>query len=458
MLRGILFTVLGGALFWLAATRLLPRLEPIWGEGETEGTAAFLARPTDADPPAQEETAPATEAHPAPVAADDEAEAIPIQVPPGPESIAAPSAASASAPPAFHADLERVDRTELGRILAHEDRYQVLESYLNEGEGARLPEAARKLVSAFWLALNGQHAEAEALAAGLDETSGVTSEQLAILATAIAGERPRARQASSASREPMALGMEVAWLDRLAEVANRKGRHQETAEVLSEVLLLELAAPWPAERANLLRWMGDLNEAQQHHRWNPAGAWPSQAYEVRGGESLVSIRKHLVTAQPELLLCVGLLERVNGLGPRPIQPGQTLRIPTQAPSALVYVEARVLLYLHGEEVLQAWEIGTGKPGLETPTGSFTAGLKQEDPSYMPIGGPDLPFGHPDNPLGTRWIAWYRAEERTGYGIHGTNDPSGIGAQVSNGCVRMTNADVEALFEVLPLGASIVVRP
>jgi lipoprotein-anchoring transpeptidase ErfK/SrfK len=77
---------------------------------------------------------------------------------------------------------------------------------------------------------------------------------------------------------------------------------------------------------------------------------------------------------------------------------------------------------------------------------------------MPVGKLNLPFGHPDNPLGTRWLAWHRGEENTSYGIHGTNDPTGIGGEVSNGCIRMLNPEVEVLFDILPLGAEVRVQP
>lgn len=43
------------------------------------------------------------------------------------------------------------------------------------------------------------------------------------------------------------------------------------------------------------------------------------------------------------------------------------------------------------------------------------------------------------------------------GIHGTNDDSTIGTQVSNGCIRMHNADIEKLVPVLPLGVPVTIN-
>jgi hypothetical protein len=43
------------------------------------------------------------------------------------------------------------------------------------------------------------------------------------------------------------------------------------------------------------------------------------------------------------------------------------------------------------------------------------------------------------------------------GLHGTNDPAGIGTQVSHGCIRMNNADITKLAGELPLGTPIQIN-
>jgi hypothetical protein len=456
-MRGFLLIVLVAVVVGFGAARLLPQLTTWWGGESGAQKFEFVPRSSAKEEPAASapERAPAeaplvqaSEAKPAaadnrPVVAD----------PPRPEDVLTSKRAGEE----FRANLESVDRTAIGRLLAHEERYQELERYLNEGEGKQLPEAARKLASSFWLALNGQPTEAEGLARDLEGAEGVTSEQVALLRAGIAGERPQARAATGTRVEALALGMRMALLDRMAGGWARKGEPALAADAYSELVQSEVEAPWEPDREDLARWMKALNEAQEKARWNPQGSWPSISYEVRDGDSLVSIRKQIVQDHPELLLCVGLIRRANGLGERPIQPGQTLRIPTDPSRVEVDLGCRVLFYMQGNEVVQAWDVGIGMEGQETPTGSFTVGLKQENPSYMPVGGPSLPFGDPANPLGTRWIAWYRGEEHTGYGFHGTNDPAGVGARVSKGCVRMRNAEVEALFEILPIGAAVTVQ-
>jgi len=43
------------------------------------------------------------------------------------------------------------------------------------------------------------------------------------------------------------------------------------------------------------------------------------------------------------------------------------------------------------------------------------------------------------------------------GIHGTNDPAGIGRDVSHGCIRLPNAAIERLVHTLPLGTPVFIR-
>jgi hypothetical protein len=63
-------------------------------------------------------------------------------------------------------------------------------------------------------------------------------------------------------------------------------------------------------------------------------------------------------------------------------------------------------------------------------------------------------GGPGNPLGAR--AMYLGG--TIYRIHGTNQPSTIGGQVSSGCIRLVNDDVIDLYGRVNVGARVVVLP
>jgi lipoprotein-anchoring transpeptidase ErfK/SrfK len=127
--------------------------------------------------------------------------------------------------------------------------------------------------------------------------------------------------------------------------------------------------------------------------------------------------------------------------------------------SLVDLDAHWALFRMGKEVVVAWEVGVGKPGSETPVGEYVTGEKTKEPPWFRPGHAPVPYGDPENPLGTRWIAWQKADgSNTGLGFHGTKDPSSIGEDLSQGCVRMRQSAIEELFEILPKGAAITVQP
>jgi lipoprotein-anchoring transpeptidase ErfK/SrfK len=71
-------------------------------------------------------------------------------------------------------------------------------------------------------------------------------------------------------------------------------------------------------------------------------------------------------------------------------------------------------------------------------------------------GERIEHGDPRNILGTRWMGFKPTSDLTGYGIHGTTQPESVPGRVSNGCIRMRNADVEELFEWVPKGTKVYV--
>jgi lipoprotein-anchoring transpeptidase ErfK/SrfK len=104
-------------------------------------------------------------------------------------------------------------------------------------------------------------------------------------------------------------------------------------------------------------------------------------------------------------------------------------------------------------------IGVGRPGFEW-SGVKSITRKAEWPGWTPpaqmmLRRPDLPShmdGGPGNPLGAR--ALYLGSSM--YRIHGTNEPSTIGQNVSSGCIRMMNHDVIDLYNRVPVGTKVIV--
>jgi hypothetical protein len=267
---------------------------------------------------------------------------------------------------------------------------------------------------------------------------------------------PQPVEASAPLAQPRS---EVA-LEQQGNAALQSGDFPRAAGAFSDLLLGEVAASEPEDRAALARWSAALAQAQQGFRWNRRGAWPAVEMQVKDGDSLIAIRKRFLSEHPGSLMCTGLIARANQLAnERAIRPKDTLRIPSEPASVLVDLSAMWIFYRIGTQVVDAWEVGIGKDGSATQPGAYTIGLKQKEPMWFPTGRSPVPYGDPQNPLGTRWMAWFRdGHEVSHLGIHGTNDPAGVGRRVSEGCIRMRNAEVEALFEILPEGAPVVVQP
>ena len=120
-----------------------------------------------------------------------------------------------------------------------------------------------------------------------------------------------------------------------------------------------------------------------------------------------------------------------------------------------------LYYVLGDGKALRYGIGVGREGF-TWSGVKKVARKAEWPDWYPPAEmvarqpylPRMTAGGPGNPLGAR--AMYIGN--TEYRIHGTNDPTTIGKRVSSGCIRLTNEDVEDLYNRVQIGAKVIVLP
>lgn len=348
-----------------------------------------------------------------------------------------------------------------GRIVAEcllHRPHELPQVLAEQGEG--ISQDRQRLVLSYAHAIAGRFGRAHELASGLESSRDISSAEWDLCRALIAEDsQVRPVSASQGAQSPLLLAATMAWNAREADRWLKAGEFQRAAETYSELLQEEIRAPWAADRQTLEIWMEGLSRAQAQHRWNRDGNWPSIEVTVEPGESLVAIRKRVLGANPGLLLCTGLIARANELRGSMIHPGDRLRIPTDRAHMLVDLDARTTYYMLGDEVVSAWIVGIGRPGNDTRTGTYEVGDKQEEPMWFRPGQDPVPFGDPENPLGTRWLGWEDADGReSSLGFHGTNAPDGVGQAVSDGCIRMHNRDVEELFEILPKGASVVVQP
>jgi len=134
----------------------------------------------------------------------------------------------------------------------------------------------------------------------------------------------------------------------------------------------------------------------------------------------------------------------------------------EAPGTVIVDTPNTYLYLvMGDGKAMRYGIGVGREGF-TWSGVKQVARKAEWPDWYPPQEmierqpylPRMTAGGPGNPLGAR--AMYIGG--TVYRIHGTNDPTTIGKNVSSGCIRLTNEDVTDLYERVKVGAKVIVLP
>lgn len=107
----------------------------------------------------------------------------------------------------------------------------------------------------------------------------------------------------------------------------------------------------------------------------------------------------------------------------------------EEPPVRIYINlwSNTLTLLENGQPVKTYPIAPGAPNTPTPIGDFRIIHKSAN-----WGGG----------FGTRWM---RLDVPHGiYGIHGTNKPHLIGQYVSNGCIRMRNADIEELYPQVQL--------
>jgi LysM repeat protein len=162
------------------------------------------------------------------------------------------------------------------------------------------------------------------------------------------------------------------------------------------------------------------------------------------------------------------LGRLNGISdPKKLRAGQTIKV-IHGPFNAVVSKSKFMMDIYlgpplekGSMYVTSYPVGLGKDD-STPTGAWLveAGKKIKNPTYYsPRGEGIIDADDPKNPLGERWVGLTgidgHAVGKASYGIHGTIDESSIGKMESMGCIRMHNADVEWVFDLMVEGKSIV---
>lgn len=169
-------------------------------------------------------------------------------------------------------------------------------------------------------------------------------------------------------------------------------------------------------------------------------------YVVRQGDTLDILAK-------DFGVTVGAILKNNNMSPESyiISVGKKLSIYAAKWEIKIKKKCFRMYLCNNGELFKVYPVTVGRNG-KTPSGTFELASKVLEPDWTHEGRV-IPFGAKEHPLGTRWMNLRPVGETNpklnGYGVHGTWHPERIGRAESNGCIRMKNADIEELFEIVP---------
>jgi len=194
-----------------------------------------------------------------------------------------------------------------------------------------------------------------------------------------------------------------------------------------------------------------------------------QTVAASRAETLLDIARRYDIGQDEMMLANPNVDRwLPEDGAKVILPLRFI-IPRAERTGIVINLPEMRLYYFPQPIKEqraeiiTYPVSIGRMDWNTPLGKTTIVRKQKDPTWTPPqslrkeaiadGRPPLPDvvpAGPDNPLGK--YALYLG--LSGYLIHGTNKPLGVGMRVTHGCMRLYPEDIEKLFNIIPTGAPV----
>lgn len=165
-----------------------------------------------------------------------------------------------------------------------------------------------------------------------------------------------------------------------------------------------------------------------------------------------------------------------------LKPGDTLKVPNVLPfeiekftegkvpenrafaSRKIYIDTkeRLLEVFDNDQLVCVFPITPGSTTLPAPVGTWKIlgaaiwpwfrydegmlnyGVRTENYFNLPPG--------PNNLVGILWMSL----NKTGIGIHGTNNPETIGRAASHGCIRLANWDAARLKDLVSVGNTVII--
>jgi L,D-transpeptidase ErfK/SrfK len=191
-------------------------------------------------------------------------------------------------------------------------------------------------------------------------------------------------------------------------------------------------------------------------------------YPAQQEDTLLDIARRFSLGHDEIIQANPQVDKwLPGKGTPVLLPTQFI-LPRGARQGIILNVPEMRLYYFppaskgfGQQVI-TYPVSIGRMDWNTPIGMTRVVRKDKDPAWYPPASikkehaekgdilPDVVPAGPDNPLGQHAMRL----GFSGYLIHGTNNPWGIGMRVTHGCVRMYPEDVEQLFDWVDVGTPV----
>ncbi len=211
--------------------------------------------------------------------------------------------------------------------------------------------------------------------------------------------------------------------------------------------------PDSPQRLKIKKLLGDLANQWLFGDKVLAGDTASSYYKVQSGDLLSRIGNRNDVPW-EFLLKVNKILR-----PEQLRAGQTIKV-VKGPFNAVISRSNFTMDVYLDDVyVKSYKVGLGSLKHTTPTGVWVVGQdKLISPSWT---DPDTRRTYDatdkDYPLGKRWIGLRgiagEATGRTGFALHGTNEPESIGQRSSRGCIRLADDDILEVYDLMTPGKS-----
>lgn len=244
----------------------------------------------------------------------------------------------------------------------------------------------------------------------------------------------------SSDRMPSADKSENASLSLILREA--KSQEEKGKFLIAKAAYQKLVADFPGS-GDVLSWQKKIEDINIRLLFSNTVTPGSALYEIKAGDNLTKIAREFKTT-PELI------EKSNGLSADKIIPGRKIKVWKAPFSILVDKSQNMLILKAGEEVFKTYTVSTGTNN-STPVGTFKIVNKLPNPTWFKAGAV-VPPNSPENVLGSRWMGF----DLSGYGIHGTTDPQSLGKQATQGCIRLSNPEVEEVYIIVPVGIEVTV--